>query len=147
MLCHYWEGFIFNQAVRNVSMELSFVLLRYLFSAMLQRALLAPLVWILVTLLDGKIFICAFSISVDPTLFSGTTNMILTTVVWTVALWVCKLRLVTGQPNNTGLDVVRIMAKVPCKEDVIFRNSSFRKAVSRYVRCYSQVSMPTHPPT
>ncbi|KTG31676.1 hypothetical protein cypCar_00005681 [Cyprinus carpio] len=30
------------------------------------------------------------------------------------------------------------MAKVPCKEDVIFKNSSFRKAVSRYVRCYSQ---------
>lgn len=38
---------------------------------MIQRALLAPMVWILVTLLDGKIFICAFSISVDPALFSG----------------------------------------------------------------------------
>lgn len=45
-----------------------------------------------------------------------------------------------GLPNNTGLEVTKIMAKVPCKEDVIFRNSSFRKAVSRYVRCYSQVS-------
>ncbi|KAI3363174.1 hypothetical protein L3Q82_011543, partial [Scortum barcoo] len=86
---------------------------KYLFSAMIQRALLAPMVWILVTLLDGKIFICAFSVSVDPGLFSGL-------------------------PNNTGLDVIKIMAKVPCKEDVIFRNSSFRKAVSRYVRCYSQ---------
>lgn len=50
----------------------------------------------------------------------------------------------TGQPNTTGLDVVKIMAKVPCKEDVIFRNSSFRKAVSRYVRCYSQVSIAIH---
>ena len=38
---------------------------------MIQRALLAPMVWILVTLLDGKIFICAFSVSVDPALFSG----------------------------------------------------------------------------
>lgn len=47
------------------------LLCRYLFSAMIQRALLAPMVWILVTLLDGKIFICAFSVSVDPTLFSG----------------------------------------------------------------------------
>lgn len=47
----------------------------------------------------------------------------------------------SGLPNNTGLDVSNIMAKVPCKEDVIFRNSSFRKAVSRYVRCYSQVSL------
>ncbi|XP_054456807.1 calcium homeostasis modulator protein 3 [Anoplopoma fimbria] len=86
---------------------------KYLFSAMLQRAMLAPMVWILVTLLDGKIFICAFSVSVDPALFSGL-------------------------PNNTGLDVIRVMAKVPCKEDIIFTNSSFRKAVSRYVRCYSQ---------
>uniref|UniRef100_A0A3Q2VBU8 Calcium homeostasis modulator 3 n=1 Tax=Haplochromis burtoni TaxID=8153 RepID=A0A3Q2VBU8_HAPBU len=87
---------------------------KYLFSAMIQRALLAPMVWILVTLLDGKIFICAFSVSVDPALFSG--KHILTT----------------------------IMAKVPCKEDVIFRNSSFRKAVSRYVRCHSQVSSQPH---
>ncbi|XP_034408497.1 calcium homeostasis modulator protein 3 [Cyclopterus lumpus] len=86
---------------------------KYLFSAMLQRAMLAPMVWILVTLMDGKIFICAFSVSVDPSLFSGL-------------------------PNNTGLDVIKVMAKVPCKEDIIFRNSSFRKAVSRYVRCYSQ---------
>ncbi|CAL8368440.1 calcium homeostasis modulator protein 3 [Gadus morhua] len=86
---------------------------KFLFSAMLQRSLLAPMVWILVTLMDGKIFICAFSMGVDPNTF-------------------------TGMPNNTGLDVHRLMAKVPCKEDVIFRNSSFRKAVSRYVRCYSQ---------
>lgn len=86
---------------------------KYLFSAMMQRALLAPMVWILVTLLDGKIFICAFSMGVDPRHFSG-------------------------MPNNTGLDVLRLMAKVPCKEDAIFRNSTFRKAVSRYVRCYSQ---------
>ncbi|KAG7246604.1 hypothetical protein CRUP_003788 [Coryphaenoides rupestris] len=80
---------------------------------MLQRALLAPMVWILVTLLDGKIFICAFSMAVDPQTF-------------------------TGMPNNTGLDVLRLMAKVPCKEDAIFKNNTFRKAVSRYVRCYSQ---------
>uniref|UniRef100_A0A3Q1CQD9 Calcium homeostasis modulator 3 n=1 Tax=Amphiprion ocellaris TaxID=80972 RepID=A0A3Q1CQD9_AMPOC len=84
---------------------------KYLFSAMIQRALLAPMVWILVTLLDGKIFICAFSVSVDP--FSY-------------------------QNLHFGLDVIKIMAKVPCREDVIFKNSSFRKAVSRYVRCHSQ---------
>lgn len=44
-------------------------------------------------------------------------------------------------PNITGLDLIKLMAKVPCKEDMIFRNSTFRKAVSRYVRCYSQVSV------
>lgn len=82
---------------------------------MMQRAMLAPMVWILVSLLDGKCFICAFSMSVDPKHFSGF-------------------------PNDTGLDLIRIMAKVPCKEDSIFKDSTFRKAVSRYVRCYSQVS-------
>uniref|UniRef100_A0A8C6TD79 Calcium homeostasis modulator 3 n=1 Tax=Neogobius melanostomus TaxID=47308 RepID=A0A8C6TD79_9GOBI len=88
-------------------------IVKYLFSAMLQRAMLAPMVWILVSLLDGKIFICAFSVSVDPDLF-------------------------TGFPNNTGMDIIKIMAKVPCREEGIFNNSAFRKAVSRYVRCYSQ---------
>ncbi|KAL0964382.1 hypothetical protein UPYG_G00323060 [Umbra pygmaea] len=88
-------------------------IVKYMFSAMMQRALLAPMVWMLVTLLDGKIFICAFSMSVDPKHFSG-------------------------MPNATGLDLVKLMAKVPCKEDIVFRNSTFRKAVSRYVRCYSQ---------
>ncbi|XP_072293004.1 calcium homeostasis modulator protein 3 [Eucyclogobius newberryi] len=88
-------------------------IVKFLFSAMMQRALLAPMVWILVTLLDGKILICALSISVDPSLFSGL-------------------------PNNTGMDIIHIMAKVPCKEEPIFKNSSFRKAVTRYVRCHSQ---------
>lgn len=83
---------------------------------MMQRALLAPMVWILMTLLDGKCFICAFSMNVDPKYF-------------------------TGIPNSTGLELIKIMAKVPCKEDIIFKNSSFRKAISRYVRCYSQVSV------
>uniref|UniRef100_A0A8C1APP2 Calcium homeostasis modulator 3 n=1 Tax=Cyprinus carpio carpio TaxID=630221 RepID=A0A8C1APP2_CYPCA len=86
---------------------------KFLLSSMLQRSLLAPMVWILMTLLDGKCFICAFSMNVDPKYF-------------------------TGIPNSTGIELIKIMAKVPCKEDVIFKNSSFRKAVSRYVRCYSQ---------
>ncbi len=86
---------------------------------MLQRSLLAPMVWILMTLLDGKCFICAFSMNVDSKYF-------------------------TGIPNSTGLELIKIMAKVPCKEDIIFKNSSFRKAISRYVRCYSQVNGFSH---
>ena len=82
---------------------------------MIQRSLLAPMVWILVTLLDGKCFVCAFSMNVDPRHFSGI-------------------------PNNTGLEMTKLLAKVPCKEDAIFLNTTFRKAVSRYVRCYSQVT-------
>ncbi len=92
---------------------------RFLLSSMLQRSFLAPMVWILMTLLDGKCFICAFSMNVDPKYF-------------------------TGIPNSTGLELIKIMAKVPCKEDVIFKNVSFRKAVSRYVRCYSQVNGFSH---
>ncbi|XP_063048137.1 calcium homeostasis modulator protein 3 [Engraulis encrasicolus] len=87
--------------------------IKHLFSAMIQRSMLAPMVWILMTLLDGKCFVCAFSMNVDSKYFSGI-------------------------PNNTGLEMVRILAKVPCKEDAIFKNTTFRKAVSRYVRCYSQ---------
>lgn len=81
---------------------------------MIQRSLLAPMVWILVTLLDGKCFVCAFSMNVDPKYFSGI-------------------------PNNTEPEMIKLLAKVPCKEDAVFRNTTFRKAVSRYVRCYSQV--------
>ncbi|MBN3297230.1 calcium homeostasis modulator protein 3 [Amia ocellicauda] len=86
---------------------------KFMFSSMMQRALLAPMVWILVSLLDGKCFVCAFSITVDPKHFSG-------------------------MPNNTGLDIIRLMAKIPCKEDPIFHTQAFRKAVSRYLQCWSQ---------
>uniref|UniRef100_A0A674BWC8 Calcium homeostasis modulator 3 n=1 Tax=Salmo trutta TaxID=8032 RepID=A0A674BWC8_SALTR len=93
-------------------------IVKYMFSAMMQRALLAPMVWILVTLLDGKIFICAFSMSVDP---NPVTNSDF-----------------HPNPHPESKYSSLLMAKVPCKEDMIFRNSTFRKAVSRYVRCYSQ---------
>nr|XP_055026457.1 calcium homeostasis modulator protein 3 isoform X2 [Misgurnus anguillicaudatus] len=86
---------------------------KFLLSAVIQRSLLAPMVWILMTLLDGKCLICAFSMNVNPKYF-------------------------TGIPNSTSLELMKILAKVSCKEDVVFKNSSYRKAVSRYVRCYSQ---------
>lgn len=74
-----WQANVFEgQGVENVRMKSgNMSSCRYLFSAMIQRALLAPMVWILVTLLDGKIFICAFSVSVDPELFSGICKHIL----------------------------------------------------------------------
>jgi hypothetical protein len=57
--CNYWDVITLS---------------KYMFSAMMHWALLAPMVWILVTLLDGKIFICAFGMSVDPKPFSGKYN-------------------------------------------------------------------------
>ncbi|KFV76052.1 Calcium homeostasis modulator protein 1, partial [Struthio camelus australis] len=42
--------------------------LRYMFCSMAQRALIAPVVWVSVTLLDGKCVLCAFctALPVDP---------------------------------------------------------------------------------
>uniref|UniRef100_A0A3B4AMU1 Uncharacterized protein n=1 Tax=Periophthalmus magnuspinnatus TaxID=409849 RepID=A0A3B4AMU1_9GOBI len=97
------------------------VLCRFLFSAMLQRALLAPMVWILVSLLDGKILICAFSVNVDPSLFSGTNPPHLCPLF--------KSRLKTH------------LFRLSClfNQSHVFYQSLFcRKAVTRYVRCYSQ---------
>lgn len=83
-------------------------------SSALQRALAAPLVWLLLALLDGKCFVCAFSSSVDPETFLYFANM-------------------------TPSQVQLFLAKVPCKEDELVRDSPARKAVSRYLRCLSQV--------
>lgn len=95
-------------------------------SSVLQRALAAPLVWILLALLDGKCFVCAFSSSVDPEKFLDFANM-------------------------TPSQVQLFLAKIPCKEDELVRDSPARKAVARYLRCLSQVStggppQPTHFP-
>ncbi|XP_005403860.1 PREDICTED: calcium homeostasis modulator protein 3 isoform X2 [Chinchilla lanigera] len=88
-------------------------IVRYMCSSVLQRALAAPLVWILLALLDGKCFVCAFSNSVDPEKFLDLANM-------------------------TPSQVQLFLAKVPCKEDELVRDSPARKAVSRYLRCLSQ---------
>uniref|UniRef100_A0A2K6GJ57 Calcium homeostasis modulator 3 n=2 Tax=Propithecus coquereli TaxID=379532 RepID=A0A2K6GJ57_PROCO len=88
-------------------------IIRYMCFSVLQRALAAPLVWILLALLDGKCFVCAFSSSVDPEKFLDFANM-------------------------TPSQVQLFLAKVPCKEDELVRDSSARKAVSRYLRCLSQ---------
>ncbi|XP_035292623.1 calcium homeostasis modulator protein 3 isoform X1 [Cricetulus griseus] len=88
-------------------------IIRYMCSSVLQRALAAPMVWILLALLDGKCFVCAFSNSVDPEKFLDFANM-------------------------TPSQVQLFLAKVPCKEDEMVKDSPARKAVSRYLRCLSQ---------
>ncbi|KAL8187399.1 UNVERIFIED_CONTAM: hypothetical protein K2H54_048088 [Gekko kuhli] len=88
-------------------------IIRYICSSILQRAMIAPIVWILVTLLDGKCFVCAFSNSVDPDKFSGFANI-------------------------TPAHVQLLLSKFPCKEDELIMNNTSRKAVSRYLRCWSQ---------
>ncbi|KAL6035121.1 hypothetical protein STEG23_025985 [Scotinomys teguina] len=90
-----------------------FGIIRYMCSSVLQRALAAPLLWILLALLDGKCFVCAFSNSVDPEKFLDFANM-------------------------TPSQVQLFLAKVPCKDDVMVKDNPSRKAVSRYLRCLSQ---------
>ncbi|KAG7263432.1 hypothetical protein CRUP_015532 [Coryphaenoides rupestris] len=86
---------------------------KFLFSAMLQRALLAPMVWILVTLLDGKIFICALQHGRGPPDLHR-----------------------HAQQHGSGC--AEAHGEGALQRDAIFKNNTFRKAVSRYVRCYSQ---------
>ncbi|XP_065377446.1 calcium homeostasis modulator protein 3 isoform X2 [Macaca fascicularis] len=62
-------------------------IIRYMCSSVLQRALAAPLVWILLALLDGKCFVCAFSNSVDPEKFLDFANMTPSQAIgWSVTL-------------------------------------------------------------
>lgn len=90
---------------------------RYMCSSVMQRAMIAPTVWILVTLLDGKCFVCAFSNSIDPEKFPDLAA------------------------NITTYDALQhFLAKIPCKHDELMRNNTFRKVVSRYLKCCSQVS-------
>ncbi|KAK2530602.1 Calhm3 [Columba guinea] len=87
--------------------------IRYMCSSIMQRAMVAPVVWIIVTLLDGKCLTCAFSSSVDPEKF-------------------------VGFANTSMVLVQQLLAKVPCKDDEFMRNNTSRKAVTRYLRCWSQ---------
>ncbi|KFQ74958.1 Calcium homeostasis modulator protein 3, partial [Phaethon lepturus] len=87
--------------------------IRYMCSSTMQRAMVAPVAWIVVALLDGKCLICAFSGSVDPEKF-------------------------VGFANTSPMQVQQLLAKVPCKDDELMRNNTSRKAVSRYLRCWSQ---------
>ncbi|XP_030060719.1 calcium homeostasis modulator protein 3 [Microcaecilia unicolor] len=88
-------------------------IVKFMCFSVIQKAMIAPMVWIIVTLLDGKCFVCAFSGLVDPGKFSGFTN-------------------------NTLQEIQLLLSKVPCKEDDLMRNNTSRKAVSRYLRCWSQ---------
>ncbi|XP_053306392.1 calcium homeostasis modulator protein 3-like [Spea bombifrons] len=87
--------------------------LKSLFQSVMIRALIAPTLWIIVSFLDGKSFVCAFSETLDPEDFGGFGNF-------------------------TGMDPDILLAKVPCKNFELLRNSKTRKAISRFLKCISQ---------
>ncbi|XP_059755996.1 calcium homeostasis modulator protein 1-like [Balaenoptera ricei] len=68
--------------------------LRCTFCSMAQRALVAPVVWVAVTLLDGKCFLCAFCTAVPVTMLGNGS-------------------LAPGLPPP---ELARLLARVPCPE-------------------------------
>ncbi|XP_044151939.1 calcium homeostasis modulator protein 1-like [Bufo gargarizans] len=89
--------------------------LRYMFCSMTQRALIAPAVWISVTLLHGECFICAFSTSVPIDKLGNTTGI-----------------------DLTEKEIKRILARIPCKDIYDGHDIIPQEVASRYLRCISQ---------
>ncbi|KAK9539728.1 hypothetical protein VZT92_002230 [Zoarces viviparus] len=89
-------------------------ILRYMFCSITQRSLIAPAVWVSVTLMDGKSFLCAFSIDLDLDKFGN-------------------YSLLTGLSE---VEKLRLLARIPCKE--LFEHHEIREAASRYIKCISQ---------
>lgn len=91
--------------------------LRYMFCSMAQRALIAPVVWVAVTLLDGKCFLCAFCTAVPVTVLGNG-----------------SLTLSLSPP-----ELSRLLARVPCPEIYDGDWLLAREVAVRYLRCISQV--------
>ncbi|XP_010871241.1 calcium homeostasis modulator protein 1 [Esox lucius] len=90
--------------------------LRYMFVSITQRSLIAPMVWISVTLMDGKSFLCAFSVDLDIHQFGNST-------------------LIEGMSE---VEIITLLAKIPCKNIFDQPNVISREAASRYIKCISQ---------
>lgn len=91
-------------------------ILRYMFCSITQRSLIAPAVWVSVTLMDGKSFICAFSINLNIDRFSNTSHL-------------------KAMPETEKL---RHLARIPCKD--LMDNQELRVGATRYIKCISQVA-------
>lgn len=91
-------------------------ILRYMFCSITQRSLIAPAVWVSVTLMDGKSFLCAFSINLDIDRFGNYSVM----------------------RGMSETERIRLLARIPCKD--LFEHQEIRVAASRYIKCISQVA-------
>ncbi|OPJ84255.1 calcium homeostasis modulator protein 1 [Patagioenas fasciata monilis] len=89
--------------------------LRYMFCSMAQRAMIAPVVWVSVTLLDGKCITCAFCTSVPVETLGNTSH----------------LGLSQGEMKQ-------VLARIPCKEIYNGQELIANEVAIRYLRCISQ---------
>ncbi|KAJ3614111.1 hypothetical protein NHX12_017687 [Muraenolepis orangiensis] len=116
-------GFVLNNNVSMLSEEWKRptgkrnkdpVVLRYMFSSITQRSLIAPAVWVSVTLMDGKSFLCAFSVDLDLEQFGNSSEI----------------------HSLSDMEKLKLLAKIPCKD--LFSQTEIRVAASRYIKCISQ---------
>lgn len=91
--------------------------LRYMLCSMAQRALIAPIVWVAVTLLDGKCFLCAFCTAVPVTVLGNGSLA----------------------PGLSAPELARLLARVPCPDVYDGDWLLAREVAVRYLRCISQV--------
>ncbi|XP_053547692.1 calcium homeostasis modulator protein 1-like [Bombina bombina] len=89
--------------------------LRYMLCSMTQRAFIAPAVWVSVTLLDGKCFICAFSTSVPVDKLGNMTDV-----------------------DLSEKEIKRMLARIPCKDIYDGHSIIEQEVAARYLRCISQ---------
>lgn len=90
--------------------------LRYMFCSMVQRAMIAPAVWVSVTLLDGKCITCAFCTSLPVEALGNASHH--------------------GLPQG---EVKQVLARIPCKEIYDGQELIANEVAVRYLRCISQV--------
>ncbi|XP_032168096.1 calcium homeostasis modulator protein 1 [Mustela erminea] len=90
--------------------------LRYMLCSMAQRALIAPIVWVAVTLLDGKCFLCAFCTAVPVTVLGNGSLA----------------------PGLSAPELARLLARVPCPDVYDGDWLLARDVAVRYLRCISQ---------
>uniref|UniRef100_A0A8C1C068 Calcium homeostasis modulator 1 n=2 Tax=Cyprinus carpio TaxID=7962 RepID=A0A8C1C068_CYPCA len=90
--------------------------IRYMCVSISQRSLIAPAVWISVTLMDGKSFLCAYSMDLDMLEFGKN---------------------VSGHGLSQE-ELLRTLAKIPCKHIYDGQHILSREAATRYICCISQ---------
>ncbi|KAF7689559.1 calcium homeostasis modulator protein 1 [Silurus meridionalis] len=119
-------GFVLNNNVSMLSEEWKRpvghrgkdpTILRYMFISVSQRSLIAPAVWITVTLMDGKSFLCAFSMDLDISEF--------------------VIGNFTGY-NMSEEEMITLLAKIPCKHIFDGQHILSSESATRYIRCVSQ---------
>ncbi|XP_007252339.1 calcium homeostasis modulator protein 1 [Astyanax mexicanus] len=89
--------------------------LRYMVCSMTQRALIAPTVWIAVSLMHGEILLCACSAATDLRRFFNRSR--------------------APPPDR---ELARLLARIPCENVFDAHGLISREAATRYIRCMSQ---------